>query len=174
MEQDTFYKVCWGLLGFFVFGVLLSLVFMNSTSYYEKQEYNTLKPLEQNVPSEAKPEAISHYEEMRDESVRATEELNKEPVNDTAVPITDNLTGLLTGGRFTQIMIMMMVANFVLMVVGIFSDNLRLGHPTTIIPSIIIATALLIMVPSLDNLIIAVVSVAFGIVNQFRMRSLFF
>lgn len=181
MEQDTFYMVCWGLLLFFVFGLMLSLIFMNSTSYYEKQEYNTLKPLEQNVPSEAKPEAIQHYEEMRDESVRATEESNQE-VNETGgltgvgiENINYSIQNALESGKLTRVMLVVIVTHFivthfVIMIVGIFSDNTSLGgRPRNMVLSIMVAMMLVIMIPEMSTTVIAGIAIMIGIFDPLRV-----
>ena len=70
------YQVIWlGSLGILVFvGILIVLVNVSTTKYYQQQYYNNLPSMQSYETP--KPEPIQHYEEVRDESVEATETIN--------------------------------------------------------------------------------------------------
>lgn len=75
MKKEIAYVWLLALAGLLVLSILLALVFLGSHDYYQDQHYNNLPSI--NQPIEAKPAPIEHYEQMRDESVRDTEEVNK-------------------------------------------------------------------------------------------------
>lgn len=70
------YKVAWilGLVFMLFIGFMIALVNINSTGYYQKQNYNNLPSMQSYETP--KPAPIQHYEEARDESVKATETVN--------------------------------------------------------------------------------------------------
>ena len=75
MEKKYYYT---GVGIFLLIGLFISIINVNSSRYYQTQYYNSLPSLQQPVQSEIpKPEAIQHYENMRDESVKDTEKANQ-------------------------------------------------------------------------------------------------
>jgi hypothetical protein len=82
MEKQYLYAY-FGILAFVLFlGTMFMFGMMGSSKYYQQQYYNTLPSLQtqQQNSVQDKPQAIQHYEQMRDGSVR-TEESNPVPTN---------------------------------------------------------------------------------------------
>lgn len=81
MEKEKFKLYYYSAIGVILFiGFLFFLINISSSGYYQKEYYNNLPSLQPQVvqtPSVPKPEAIQHYEGMRDESVRETEKANQ-------------------------------------------------------------------------------------------------
>lgn len=73
--MDKFKAIWMGSLGVLVLiGIMIALINISSTKYYQQQYYNNLPSMQSYETP--KPEPIQHYEEMRDKSVEKTEEIN--------------------------------------------------------------------------------------------------